>query len=126
MQNQDILHRVENFERTVATCLCFVPALFSTQAIVVCLGAPMFERMFQDFGSRLPALTDLAFKTRFLWLAVSLALPIVCMIVSRKKSPSFSVKFSTAAGVLLFLIAQILTYANFLPIMQLGAVAGGS
>jgi hypothetical protein len=86
----------------------------------------MFEKMFVDFGSALPAVTTFVFQFRPLWLLLAIGLPIATLILSRKAQPAFSVIFSTVCGLLLFLIAQFLTYAAFLPVFQLAGVASGT
>ncbi len=58
MTDDPLVRRIERFERTVATCLCVVPALFAGQCLAVSLGIPAFRAMFADFGSPLPAFTE--------------------------------------------------------------------
>jgi hypothetical protein len=125
MTNDDILIRVEKFERMVATCLCVLPALFAAQCFFVALSCPVFEDMFKDFGAKLPLPTQFAMRTWGFWAVFAVAVPIVALIVSRKSKPTFSLIFSTVSGIGMFVIAQVFTGSLFLPIFQLGAVASG-
>ena len=125
MSDDPLLARIDRFERTVATCLCVVPVLFAAQCFFAAIACPVFQSMFADFGARLPALTELAMRTWPFWAAFAVIVPIVTFVVSRKSKPAFSLVFTTASGVVLFAVAQTLTVALFLPIIQLGAVAGG-
>ena len=125
MHEADLLLRIERFERTVATCLCVVPLIFSGQCLLVALGAPAAANMFKDFGAMLPAATQFVLKAWPGLALVSLLVPVFALVVARKVRPIFSVVFSTVCGFIVFLLAQFMTIALFLPIFQLGAVAGG-
>ncbi len=126
MPDENLVVRVARFERTVATCLCSISFLFGAQCLAVALSIPVFERLFADFGSALPAPTTFVFKLRVVWLLTSIGLPVATLVAARKAQPTSSVIFSTFAGLLLFLLAQFVTFAAFLPILQLGSVAGGT
>lgn len=123
MSNESLLQRVETFEKNVATYLCIVPFLFSAQCFFAAVAAPIFEAMFADFGSKLPAWTSFVMQTWQLWAAVAVVVPILTLLVARKAKSSRALAASAAAGVLMFVIAQAITLALFLPIWQLGAVA---
>lgn len=125
MNDNDLLARVSRFERNVATCLCAFPVLFSAQCVFAALAAPTFGAMYADFGAKLPAPTQFVLDTRGLWAVAGVVLPIGLLILARIGRPTVSVVVSTVLGVLVFIIAQALTGALFLPIFQLGAVAGG-
>jgi hypothetical protein len=56
---------------------------------------------------------------------VAIAVPVSSLVIARKCQATFSIVFSTIAGISMFLVAQIVTGAMFLPIFELGAVAGG-
>jgi len=121
--SEDILIRVEKFERAVALCLCSIPALFSLQCIGVAVAMPIFREMFGDFGAPLPAFTELVVRFRMLWLLIGIMVPIICILVARRGSPVRSVVISTVAGLSVFFLAQLLTFGLFIPILQLGSVA---
>jgi hypothetical protein len=125
MNTDDLSARITRFERNVATCLCALPILFSAQCVVVAFGAPAFGAMFADFGAKLPLPTQFVLNTWRVWAAFGLVIPIGCLILARKGNSNISVIVSTTLGVLLFILAQALTVALFLPIFQLGAVANG-
>jgi hypothetical protein len=126
MSDEKLRLRIERFERTVATCICTISFLFGAQCLGVALSIPIFEKMFADFGSALPGVTTFVFQFRPLWLLLAVGLPLTTLILSRKAPATFSVIFATACGLLLFLIAQFLTGAAFLPIFQLAGVASGT
>ena len=118
--------RFERFERTVATCLCTVPALFGAQCLTVSLAVPMFRDMYMGFGSKFPAFTAFVFDARAAWILLSLGLPGVAVFLARKKSATHAVVFATISGIVLFLVAQVVTVAAFYPILELAnATAGG-
>jgi len=125
MSPEDLEKRLTRFERTVATCLCIVPVLFSAQCFFAALSAPTFGAMFRDFGSKLPWPTQFLLETWGIWVAVSIVIPVASGVFARKGNPHTSILVTTLLGTLIFLIAQCLTAALFLPIAQLGAVAGG-
>src|SRR4051812_13348945 len=125
MKEEDLVLRLERFERTVATCLCTLPLLFSAQCLLISLGAPVFSAMFADFGAKLPWLTQFVIGTWPLWALVAVAVPIISLVIARRGKATFSIVFSTIAGICMFFIAQLVTGAMFLPIFELGAVAGG-
>jgi hypothetical protein len=126
MKEDDLLVRVERFERTVATCLCALPTLFSAQCLLAALAAPVFRSMFIDFGAKLPALTQFVISVWPVFAVIALAVPIAALLIARKGRASLSVVFSTVAGISIFVIAQFVTLSLFLPIFELGAVAGGA
>ena len=125
MNTDDIPKRIERFERTVATCLCAVPLLFSAQCVLAAFSAPTFGAMFADFGAKLPLPTQFILDTWGLWAAFGIIVPIGCFTLARRGSPNLSVILSTILGVAIFLIAQLITGALLLPVFHLGAVAGG-
>jgi hypothetical protein len=119
----DELHaRVDKFERTVATCLCAMPTLFSLQSIAIGLSVPVFRALYQDFGAPLPALSHTVLTYGATWIALGLALPVICLVLARRGSPINSVVVSTLAGVFMFILAGIGTVGLFLPILELGSV----
>jgi hypothetical protein len=124
-EKEELLARVERFERTVATCLSIVPMLFSAQCLVTALGVPVFSAMFEDFGAKLPAVTHFVMSARPLWAAMAICVPITSVVVARKGKASFSVIFSSIMALVMFVVAQLITLALFLPVFQLGAVASG-
>ena len=125
MADENLILRIERFERTVATCLSAVPLFFAAPCVLLSLCVPAYERMFADFGTKLPGLTEFMFHARLLWLVLSLGLPVVAVIVARRSRPIFAVLFSTVTGFANFLIALFLAVAVSLPIMELGKVADG-
>lgn len=125
MKEEDLVLRFERFERTIATCLCTVPILFSAQCLLAAISAPVFANMFKDFGAKLPWLTQFVIGTWQFWALVAVAVPIAALIIARKGRATFSVVFSTVTGVAIFFVAQFVTVALFLPIFELGTVAGG-
>ena len=125
MNESELLLRIERFERTVATCLCVVPLLFSGQCLLVALGAPLAASLFKDFGSKLPGPTQFVLSAWPVLALVAVALPLVSFAIARKSSPRASVIFSTVSGLAVFVLAQFTTVALLLPVFQLGAVAAG-
>ena len=123
MPADDLVLRIERFERMVATCLCVVPLLFAGQCLAVVLLAPIFEEMFAGFGSKLPVATEWTLHARPLWLLMALGLPAAALVFSRRGKPTSAVMFSTVSGLVLFLVAQFLTVSLFLPIFALADVA---
>ena len=122
---EDLRLRVSRFEKTVTMCLCIVPFIFSAQCLFSSLSAPVFTAMFADFGAKLPAPTRLVLSAWPFLALLALAAPISVVIVARRARATFSVIFSTVAGLAMFLVAQCITLSLFLPVFQLGAVAGG-
>ena len=125
MNEEALLLRLERFERTVATCLCTVPVLFSAQCLLAALSTRVFARMYIDFGARLPWLTRFLIGTWQVWVLLAIAVPIASLVFARKGRATSSVVFSTVAGVAMFFIAQVVSAALFLPLFELGAVAAG-
>src|SRR5690349_6391707 len=111
MNNEDLALRIERFERTVATCLCALPLLFSGQCLLVSLNGPVFSAMFSDFGAKLPWLTQFVISSWPVWALVAILVPISSLLVARKGRATFSIVFSTVSGLTMFLIAQIVTAA---------------
>jgi type II secretory pathway component PulF len=126
MNDDALISRIEKFERTVATCFCVVPFLFAAQCFFAAIICPVFQAMFADFGSKLPVLTEWAIRTWRFWAVFAVLVPTAAIIVARKRPPAFALIFATSAGLVMFVVAQILTAALFLPILQLGEVAGGA
>jgi hypothetical protein len=125
LTSEDLQYRLERFERTVATCLAVVPALFSLPCLLVAVVVPTFEAMFKDFGAPLPGPTQFVLGTRVLWAIAGIAVPVATVWVARKRPAVSSVVFSTVAAVVMFFVALFVTSALFLPIAQLGELAGG-
>lgn len=125
MDQDALLNRISRFERTVATCFCIFPILFAGQCLSVSLASPVFADMFADFGARLPTLTVFTIRTSKFWALLALALPIISIYLARKGQPPVAVVFATLSGLMLFFIAQLLTFSLFLPIFELGAVVEG-
>ncbi len=121
--SDDLLQRVERFERTVAVCLCVLPALFSLQCVGMALTVPVFKAMFADFGAPLPALTDFVLRMQVLWIAIGLLVPVLCVVRACRGSPRSAVATCTVAGLFVFFLAQFITVAMFMPVLQLGAVS---
>ncbi len=126
MEENETIVRVEKFERTVATCLASVPLLFSLQLLSLSLTARVFQAMFADFGARLPGWTVFVTENWYFWAAFAVITPVVSFTVARKGPARTSVIFSTIASWVSFVAAQSFTIGLFLPIFQLGAVAGGA
>lgn len=125
MKDEEIVLRLDRFERTVATCLCAVPFLFSAQCLVAALSCPVFATMYKDFGAKLPGPTQFVIGAWPFWALVALAVPIASLVIARKGRANFSIVFSTVFGLIVFLLAQFLTVALFLPVFELGTAAGG-
>ncbi len=125
MKEEDPILRIERFEKTVATCLCALPILFSMQCLLAAFSSPVFANMLKGFGAELPWPTQFVIITWQLWALIAVAVPVAVLKVARKGRATFSIVFSTVAGVAMFFIAQFVTAALFLPIFELGAVAGG-
>ena len=117
--DSEISARITRFETVVATCLSMLPFLFAGQCLLAIGVTRTSEGMFRDFGAHLPSATQFALSWRPAWIAIAIALPLAAIVLSRIKPPVTSVVFSTAAGLLLFVIAQFLTYANWLPLVEL-------
>lgn len=126
MSDEALIIRIEKFERTVATCICIVPFLFSVQCFAASIATPIFEDMFADFGSKLSALTEFIFRTWGVWALVSVIAPLSTLAAARFAPARLSLVISTAAGLLMFLIAQTITAALFLPIMDMASVVGNA
>lgn len=124
MESENLSARIDKFERTVATCLCAFPILFSAQCVLVALATPTFSVMFADFGAKLPEPTQFVLDTWGLWIALGVVIPVGCLILARKGNPTTSVILSTILGLVLFLLAQALTAGLLMPIFHLGAVSG--
>jgi hypothetical protein len=125
MKEADLVLRLDRFERTVATCVGTVPLFFSAQCLFASLSCPVFADMFKENGAKLPGPTQFVIGTWQIWALVAVAGPIMTLMMARKGKPTFSVVFSTVAGIAIFLVAQFVTVALFLPIFELAAVAGG-
>lgn len=102
--SEDILAKVEKFERTVALCLCSIPVLFSLPCIGVALATPVFRAMFADFGAPLPVFTEFVIKFRALWLIIGIVAPSICIAVARRGQSTKSVVISTAVGLGMFFL----------------------
>ena len=124
MSDEILEKRLERFERTVATCLCSVPALFGAQCLTVSLALPVFEEMFTGFGSKLPALTTFVFDARAVWILLAIGLPSAALFLARKKKATHAVVFATIAGIALFSVAQFVTVAAFLPVFEMASAVG--
>ena len=122
---EDLSSRVERFEKTVALCLCIVPVIFSAQCLLVSLSAPVFSEMFADFGAKLPTPTRLVLSAWPMFALIAVSVPVTAVIIARRTDARFAIKFATLTGMAMFMIAQCVTVALFLPIFQLGAVAEG-
>ena len=103
MTTDEIRKRIERFERTIATCLCAVPLLFSVQCALVAVSAPIFGAMFADFGAALPLPTRFILNTWRLWAAFGIIVPLGSFALARRGSPNLSVIISTILGVATFL-----------------------
>ena len=125
LSNEDLSRKLELFERTVATCLCVVPILFSGQCLVMAYTSPILADALKDFGSNLPWVTQIVIYTRPCWVLAALIIPATALFVARKRPAAYSVVFSTICGLAVFLLAQFITFSLFLPIYQLASVAGG-
>jgi len=123
---EELVLRLDRFERTVATCLCVVPFLFSAQCLLVAISCPVFANMFKDFGAKLPWLTQFVIDTWQVWGLVGVAVPIASLVFARRGRGTSSIVFSTVSGLVVFILAQVLTVSLFLPIFELGTVAGGT
>ncbi|HVU17917.1 MAG TPA: hypothetical protein VHD32_13405 [Candidatus Didemnitutus sp.] len=117
--------RVGKFEKSVAYCLCLVPCLFSAQCLCVAGMAPTYQVMFVDFGAKLPTPTVFVTDTWWVWAILGVVAPISTIVVALRARAFRSVIFSTVTGLVMFGVAQAITVSLFLPIIQLGSVAGG-
>jgi hypothetical protein len=117
--------RIEQFEKTVALSLCIVPAIFSAQVLVAAFSCPVFAAMFTDFGAKLPAPTRFIMNAWPIFALIGVVVPVLAVILARRADARVAIKFSTAAGTAMFVLAQCTTISLFLPIFQLGAVVGG-
>ncbi len=103
-----------------------VPVLFGLQVVGIGLVTPIFRAMFADFGSKLPLLTNLLIDGRFGWLVLGIAIAVApYLILSINKITRPRVSIVTGLGFIQFGLAQGMTLAVFLPIIQLGSVAAG-
>ena len=118
----DIRSEMTRFQRTVATCLSILPLLFAGQCLAAVGMSRSAEGIFREFGTKLPIVTQFAISWRPLWVVVAVAVPISAIVVSRGSKPVRSVIFSTVCGLILFGVAQVLAYAMWAPIVQLGEV----
>lgn len=123
--NEALLARIDSFERTSRTCHQVVLAILSVECLLASLSTPVLAGLYEDFGAKLPPVTSLLIHSWAAWAALAVCLPIVSILVSQKRSASFSLVFSTVAGLVMFVLAQVITVALLLPILQLGAVASG-
>lgn len=117
--------QLKGLSRYVTLALCVLTCLFGFQTLVAGLATPTFESMFKDFGGTLPWPTEIALKGHFLWIVIAVILPTACILSARRQpgSPAF-LKLAGISCALLFLLAQALTLAFFLPVFQLGRVVG--
>jgi len=87
--------------------------------------SPLLAGAFKDFGSGLPWVTQIVIYTRPCWILAALIIPATALFVARKRPATYSVIFSTISGLAIFLLAQFIAFALFLPIYQLASIAGG-
>ena len=111
-------------KRTLATWLCLVPILFSAQCIFFAANTPVFKAMFADFGAPLPLPTQIALAHGPWSIAISVIIPLTAFFFAREGNARTAVPITLLLGLLMFLFAQLVTIALFLPIYQLGTVAG--
>ena len=79
--------------------------------------------MYRDFGAKLPMPTQFVLDTWPAWIAVGAAIPIIAWVCARKAAPDAAILLSLLLGFLMFLIAQGLTAALFLPVSHLSSIA---
>jgi hypothetical protein len=126
MSPGSVEERIARSEKSMAFGLAMIPTVFAAQCFLVSISFALhFEPMYADFGAQLPAITEFSLRFRLLWLILPPGVAIVALFFARKESLRFSAVFSSISGLGLFLLAQLITYAAFLPIFQLGSVAAG-
>ena len=91
---------------------------------------PVFGAMFADFGAKLPALTQLLmdfsnFFKRWWWCLNPLLAAVVVALAIYSTKRVAPRKLLRVAAILQFLLLLAIVVSMFLPIFQLGAVAGG-
>ncbi len=116
----EIRAEVIRFQRTVATCLSIVPWLFAGQCIAAVVMSKVVEAMIRDFGMKPPIETEIVISWRLAWMGAVILVGLATVIVSRIAKPVTSVVFSSICGLVLFAVAQFLTYATWSPVMGLG------
>jgi hypothetical protein len=103
-----------------------LPVIFCIQVILIVVEAPVFKAMFADFGARLPTLTVVTIDYGIIGLVFAVAGASRAVYLTIKRELTKTTIISTAViGLSVFVLAQVMTLAIFLPIFQLGAVAGG-
>ena len=103
-----------------------LPVIFCIQVILVVAAVPVFAAMFEDFGARLPALTVITMDYGVIGLALAVIGAACAVYLCIKRELTKTTILSTALiGLAVFALAQVMTLALFLPVFQLGVVAGG-
>ena len=101
-----------------------IPIFFSLQIGAVFAVVPIFERYYADAGARLPFFTQFAIDARPAWLVVALAFAVLPFVLPKKAQPRRTiVRLLVLSGFVSFLTAQTLTFALYLPVLQLNAPA---
>lgn len=111
--------------RKVALWVWVFPLVFSLQWIAVALRTPAFLGMWDEFGSKLPAATQVLANHWLLLAVLGFAPLAITLVTALKQSRRCSITTSLVIGFFCMLIAQWLTICQLLPIFQLSAVAGG-
>lgn len=103
-----------------------LPVIFCIQVILIVAAVPVFAAMFADFGAPLPALTMITMDYGVIGLALAVAGAARAVYLCIQRELTKTTIISTALiGLAVFVLAQAMTLTLFLPIFQLGAVAGG-
>jgi type II secretory pathway component PulF len=103
-----------------------LPVIFCIQVILIVAAVPVFAAMFADFGARLPELTVITMNYGVIGLALAVVGAACAVYLCIKRELTKTTILSTALiGLAVFVMAQVMTLSLFLPIFQLGAVAGG-
>ena len=122
MDTEILASRIEKFHRSIATCLCAIPFLFALQCVVVAFFARSLVPLFEDFEVKLPIATHFILNTWYLFPFIGIATPIGVFILARKGNPNTSIITSTIVAIILFVLAQFMTIAAFLPIFRIAGL----
>lgn len=121
MAPEDIQKSDVRFNRKVAFWLCAVPILFSVQCAFVAFLTPLFVEIFADMGAQLPLLTRIVVNTWGIFAGFSFLAPIAAIVLVRSRKSDLSMIVSISIGIAMFIIAQVITVALFLPFFELGS-----
>ena len=111
--------RLTRFERTVATCLSFLPLLFAGQCLFITGSSRTIAKLYLGMGVKLSMPNQLLIDSRPLPFLVILALATVSIVVSRVAKPRVSVIVSSLAALVLFALAQMLLFITWVPFFEI-------